>query len=112
MIGLVVKLKTVFAKKIDISKTEQKDMEENDVAEKSLNEAIDGDEGQIRILDRIFETADDLTIRREGFGEAFTRAGTYGRIELVNQISSLLVFMKEYVDSELADLNELHSKIK
>ena len=41
---LVVKLKTVFAKKIDISKTEQKDMEENDVAEKSLDEAIDSDE--------------------------------------------------------------------
>ena len=87
-------------------------MEENDVAEENLDAANDLDEDQIRILDRIFETAHDLRIRQEHFAEEFRRAGTHGRIELVNQTSSLLVLMKEYVDSELAALNELHSKIK
>ena len=67
---------------------------------------------KIPIEKRIWETAQRLRLDEEELGHAFLMAGPHLRIELINRISKLLDLMKYYVDSELAALNELHSKIK
>lgn len=85
-------------------------MEESDVAEKNPDELNDRDLKIDRILHRIFETAHAL--EEEQVAERFLGVGPHGRIELIDQFSTLLGLMKDYVDSEITALNELHSTIK
>lgn len=70
------------------------------------------DEEDISIEERIWETAGRLRLDDESLGHAFLQTSPHMRIELINRISKLLDLMKDYVDSELAALNTLHSKIK
>ena len=70
------------------------------------------DDEKISIETRILETAEILRLDDEPLGHAFLRTSPHMRIELINRISKLLDLMKDYVDSELAALNTLHSKIK
>ena len=70
------------------------------------------DDEHISIEGRILQTEERLRWGEDHLGDAFLRTDPHVRIDLINRISKLLDLMKDYVDSELAALNELHSKIK
>ena len=86
-------------------------MEEGEMTEENTGEFSNNDDN-ISIEQRIWDTAGSLRLHEESLGHAFLEARPHMRIELINRISKLLDLMKDYVDSELAALNELHSKIK
>jgi len=86
-------------------------MEEDEVIEENAGGFSDNGE-YVSIEERIWETAGRLRLNDDSLGHAFLESSPHMRIELINRISKLLDLMKNYVDSELAALNELHSKIK
>ena len=86
-------------------------MEEGEMTEGNTDELSIDDE-YISIEERFWDTAGRLRLDEENLGHAFLRTDPHVRIDLINRISKLLDLMKDYVDSELAALNELHSKIK
>jgi hypothetical protein len=99
-------------KKIHIFKPRQHFMEEGEMTEENTGEFSNDEEYIRRIEERIWETAGRLRLDDESLGHAFLQTSPHMRIELINRISKLLDLMKDYVDSELAALNTLHSKIK
>ena len=81
------------------------------MTEENTGELRENDDN-LSFRERIWETAVGLPLDEESLADAFLDARPQMRIELINRISKLLDLMKDYVDSELAALNELHSKIK
>ena len=87
-------------------------MEGNGVAERNPDELNDIDGIELSIYDRIFQAMPGLGFEGEEFAMAFMRERPHERIALIKQINSVLSLMKDFVDSEVAALNELHSEIK
>jgi hypothetical protein len=86
-------------------------MEEDELIEETPSDFVK-DKSVGSIYDRIREVGGMFNCGDDSLGAAFLEARPRRRIELINRISELLDLMKDYMDSELAELNELHSKIK
>ena len=86
--------------------------EENKIEEyHSDSEEVVGEYPIEHIEDQIGRLGFDFKLEDDSLGLAFLTAGTRRKISLINQISGLLESMKEYVNAELKELNELHRKI-
>lgn len=86
--------------------------EENTIEEyHSDSEEVDDAYKIEHIEDKIARLGFDFNLGDDSFSMAFLTAGTRRRISLINQISELLESMKECVNAELEELNELHRKI-
>ena len=91
-------------------------MEEDNTIEEyhSDSEEVDGEypiEHIEHIEDKIGRLGFDFKLEDDSLGLAFLTAGTRRKISLINHISELLDSMKEYINVELEELNELHKKI-
>ena len=88
-------------------------MEEDNTIEEyhSDSEEVDGTYSIEHIEDKIGRLGFDFKLEDDSLGLAFLTAGTRRRISLINHISELLDSMKEYINVELEELNELHKKI-
>ena len=84
-------------------------MEEENTIEEYHSDSEEVDDEYIE--DKIGRLGFDFKFGDDSLGVAFLTAGTRLRISLINQISELLESMKECVNAELEELNELHRKI-
>ena len=87
-------------------------MDEDEYIEETPSDFVKDNAVEESIDDRIWKVGGMFNCGDDSLGAAFLEARPRRRIELINRISELLDLMKDYMDSELAELKELHSKIK